>query len=289
MKRIACRVDHDGGARRANCAQRSRGFSLVELMIAVLLAIFLIGGLLTLVQTMKQTTGVQSGLSQLQDGERFASELLNASIQSAGDYPNATIGGAAANFPAINVTVPATGSILAFAQGQVVSGADTAAPAGSVIGVRYMTSGTAAAYPDGLISCAGNTSPTQVTWINVFYVDASGNLQCQLTTIDLAGNQTVTTTPLVYGITALGVLYGQRTNTNATTLSVDSYLSATATSALAAVANSTWQPGWAQVRSVQVTFTFTNPLANLSGQAAVPTVNLVRVYDVMTQVGEGQT
>jgi hypothetical protein len=72
-------------------------------------------------------------------------------------------------------------------------------------------------------------------------------------------------------------------------MSVDSYLTATATSALPIVANSSWQPGWAQVRSVQVTFTFTNPMANLPGQAAVPTINLMRVYDVMNQVGEGQT
>ncbi|MGA2707091.1 MAG: PilW family protein [Steroidobacteraceae bacterium] len=267
----------------------SRGFSLIELMIAVVLAVFLIGGLLTLVQTMKQTTGVQNGLSQLQDGERFASDLLNDVIQSAGDYPNATIGGAAASFPAINVAVPATGSTLVFAQGQVISGADTATSAGSLIGVRYITSGTAAAYPDGLISCAGNTSAAPVTWINVFYVDGSGNLQCQLTTIDAGGNQTVTVTPLVYGIAGLQILYGERTNTDSPTMSVDSYLTATATSALPIVANSSWQPGWGQVRSVQVTFTFTNPLANLPGQVAVPTINLMRVYDVMNQVGEGQT
>ena len=72
-------------------------------------------------------------------------------------------------------------------------------------------------------------------------------------------------------------------------MSVDSYLTATQTSALAPVTNSTWQPGWMQVKSVQVTFTFTNPLANLPGQAAIPTISLMRVYDLMTQVGEGQT
>ena len=277
------------GRARSEHAVRARGFTLVELMVAVVIAVFLIGGLLTLVQTMKQTTTVQSGLSQLQDGERFAVELLNDSIQAAGDYPNATIGGLAATFPAINVPVAPTGSTLVFAQGQVIAGADTASTAGSVVGARYMTSGTAAASPDGLISCAGNTSPTPVTWINVFYVDGGGNLQCQLTTIDAGGNQTVTTIPLVYGVTAMQVLYGERTNTGSPTLSVDSYLTATQTTALAPVVNSNWQPGWSQVRSVQVTFTFTNPLANLAGQAAVPTINLTRVYDVMTQVGEGQT
>jgi len=281
-------VTHTGRA-RSEYAVRAHGFTLVELMVAVVISVFLIGGLLTLVQTMKQTTTVQSGLSQLQDGERYAVELLNDSIQAAGDYPNATIGGQAATFPAINIPVAPTGSTLVFAQGQVIAGADTASPAGSVLGARYMTSGTAAVYPDGLISCAGNTSPTPVTWINVFYVDGGGNLQCQLTTIDAAGNQTITTIPLVNGITAMQVLYGERTNTSSPTMSVDSYLTATQTTALAPVVNSNWQPGWNQVRSVQVTFTFTNPLANLAGQAAVPTINLTRVYDVMTQVGEGQT
>jgi len=281
-------VTHTGRT-RSEYAVRARGFTLVELMVAVVISVFLIGGLLTLVQTMKQTTTVQSGLSQLQDGERYAVELLNDSIQAAGDYPNATIGGQAATFPAINIPVAPTGSTLAFAQGQVIAGADTASPAGAVIGARYMTAGTGAAYPDGLISCAGNTSPTPVTWINVFYVDGGGNLQCQLTTIDAGGNQTITTIPLVNGITAMQILYGARTNTSSPTMSVDSYLTATQTSALAPVVNSNWQPGWGQVRSVQVTFTFTNPLANLAGQAAVPTINLTRVYDVMTQVGEGQT
>ena len=53
-----------------------RGFTLIELMIAVLIALFLSAGLLTLVQAMKATAGVQSGLSQLQDSERMAMTLI---------------------------------------------------------------------------------------------------------------------------------------------------------------------------------------------------------------------
>ena len=49
-----------------------RGFTLVELMIAVVIGLFLVGGLLTLVQAMKRTTVSQSGLSQLQENERMA-------------------------------------------------------------------------------------------------------------------------------------------------------------------------------------------------------------------------
>jgi Tfp pilus assembly protein PilW len=45
-------------------------------MISVLIALFLTGGLLTLVQAMKKTTSVQSGMSQLQDSERMAMTLM---------------------------------------------------------------------------------------------------------------------------------------------------------------------------------------------------------------------
>ena len=49
-----------------------RGFTLVELMIALLIALFLIGGLVTLVGAMKITFANQNGLSQLQESERMA-------------------------------------------------------------------------------------------------------------------------------------------------------------------------------------------------------------------------
>ena len=61
-----------------------RGFTLIELMIALLIALFLIGGLLTLVQAMKSTSISQSGMSQLQDNERMAMTLMTDVIQSTG-------------------------------------------------------------------------------------------------------------------------------------------------------------------------------------------------------------
>jgi type IV pilus assembly protein PilW len=267
-----------------------RGFSLIELMIAILLSVFLIGGLLTLVQAMKRTTGVQSGLSQLQDNERFATDLLSDVIQSAGDYPNPQLTGQIAAFPALNVT--AQGQTIVFAAGQTISGVHTATVAGDLIAVRYTTTGTASIpppAPDGLISCAGNTSPTPVTFVNVFSVDANGNLQCQLTTIDPAGvNPAVTTTTtLVSGITKLTILYGVETNTAFTTLSADAYLTATQVSALAIPLPQGATSGWNLVKSVQLSLTVTNPLFGQSSQPA--SIQMLRVINVMNQVGEGQT
>ena len=67
-----------------------RGFSLVELMIAMLIALFLLGGLITLVMGTRQTNSTQSQLSQLQDNERIAMTLIGNVVQKAGYFPNPT-------------------------------------------------------------------------------------------------------------------------------------------------------------------------------------------------------
>ena len=78
--------------------RRIRGFTLAELMIAVLIGLFLTAGLLTLVQAMKRTTASQSGLSQLQDNERMAMSLIANVVQSAGYYPNPMVNSASTFF-----------------------------------------------------------------------------------------------------------------------------------------------------------------------------------------------
>jgi type IV pilus assembly protein PilW len=286
---------------RSSIMTSQRGFSLIELMIAILISVFLIGGLLTLVQAMKRTTIVQGGLSQLQDNERFASDLLANVIQAAGDYPSPVLGGqfgvnqfGVAVFPAFSVP----NTTITFAAGQTIAGVTTANPTGDLIAVRYSTSGTAALpppVPDGLISCAGNTSATPVQFVNLFSIaiDANGigTLQCQLTTIDSTGVKPNVTpaTPytLVSGITKMKIFYGVQTNTAATTLSVDSYLTATQVSALATPLPLGATTGWNLVKSVQLVLTVTNPLFGQPSQPA--TIQLTRVINVMNQVGEGQT
>ena len=71
------------------------GFTLVELMIAVTIALFLVGGLVTLVDGMKRAALSQDGMSQLQDNERMAATLMSDVIQSAGYFPNPTVNTAA--------------------------------------------------------------------------------------------------------------------------------------------------------------------------------------------------
>ncbi len=57
-------------------ARDARGFTLVELMVTVAIALFLLGGLLTIVQTVRRANMSQQALAQLQDEQRFALTVI---------------------------------------------------------------------------------------------------------------------------------------------------------------------------------------------------------------------
>ena len=63
---------------------RQRGMTLVELMIAMLLGIFLMGGLYLTFNQTKQAYRYQNGLSQIQEQGRFAITFLTKSVRVAG-------------------------------------------------------------------------------------------------------------------------------------------------------------------------------------------------------------
>jgi type IV pilus assembly protein PilW len=242
------------------------GFTLVELMVAMAIGLFLVGGLITLMGGMRRTYTTQTGLSQLQDNERVAMTLITDVLQAAGYFPLPTTNTAQTVFPA---TSPFT------VQGQSIFGQPAVpASAGDTLTVRFLTNGTAATIDaDNLINCTGNTSPTAITFVNTFSVDSlTGDLVCALN-----GGAPV---HLVSGLVSMQVLYGVHTNTSLTDYSVDTYMSAAAVTAAA---------DWLAVISVKVTLTFTNPTyGNLPGQSTtkVPqTVVFTRVIDVMNQTG----
>ncbi len=244
-----------------------RGFTLVELMIAVLIALFLIGGLLTLVQAMKSTSLNQNGLSQLQESERMAVTLMTDVIQSAGYFPNPLINTAASSFP---VSAPFTTA------GQTLfgSGNFTDAAPGNSITVRYQTNGTASATPDSIINCLGNTSGVAATFVNTFSVDLpTATLQCTLVVNGVASAPV----PLISGVNSLQIYYGVQTNTAVGTNSIDAYLDA---------ATVTAGNYWSNVKSVKITLTFVNPLFGQAGQTTVGQfITFTRIVDVMNKTG----
>jgi type IV pilus assembly protein PilW len=240
------------------------GFTLVELMIAVLIALFLIGGLLTLVQAMKATSLNQSGMSQLQESERMAMTLMGDVIQSTGYFPNPLINTAASSFP---VVAPFT------AAGQALFGTGAytnVAPGGTTITVRYLTNGTGSANPDNVINCTGGTSVVAATFVNTFSITAAGNLQCVLTVNGVVG----AAVPLISGVQSMQIYYGVQTNTAVNTNSIDAYLDAPTVAA---------GNNWGNVKSVQITLTLINPMFGQPNQPQY--INFTRIVDVMNKTG----
>ncbi len=210
--------------------KRQRGVGLVEILVAMFIALFLLVGIVTIFSTTRATYGAQQNLSNLQDNERLAMIMLTRVIQTAGYYPDPTTSTAAASFPA---TAPYV------VNGQAVSG--TAAAPDTLRG-RYVT-----VAGDGIEDCNGG-NPGGLR-DNVFSINAATNtLQCA---VNGANPQ-----PLVSGVQNMQVLYGVDPG-NASTSSTSQI---TAYVAANAVAN------WSTVKSVRITLAFINPLAGQPGQ-----------------------
>ena len=63
---------------------KQAGFSLVEIMIALLIGLFLMGGILQMFSASQQTYRMQSNLARLQENGRFALDFLARDIRTAG-------------------------------------------------------------------------------------------------------------------------------------------------------------------------------------------------------------
>src|SRR5437899_12952970 len=132
--------------------RRERGFTLVELMVTVAIALFLIGGLLTVLQNVRGAYNNQQQLTQLQDQQRFALTILADVIQAGGYFPDPVAWQPANSLPAANAPAPCAA---AFVAGQAFPGCHTAATAPDTIEVRYPT-----APKDDVTFCDGRTHHT---------------------------------------------------------------------------------------------------------------------------------
>ena len=231
-----------------------RGFTLIEILIALLIGLFLAGALITIVQTNRTVFGNQNKLAQLQDGERMALTMMTDVIQSAGYFPNPT-----QNTLNNSLTIVAP----FVAAGQSVYGVYSATPPGDQISIRYMTAGG-----DGILNCSGQSNPTggpNTLYVNTFQV-LNDQLICTMN-----GTQY----NLVNGVTNLSVLYGVKANAAATGNNVDTYMNAAQVTAAGL---------WGSVISALVQLTFTNPLY-IANQGQPQTVGIQRVIGLMSQTG----
>ena len=252
---------------RRLAGRAARGFTLVELMVTVAIALFLIGGLLTVLQDVRGTYNNQEALSQLQDEQRFALTVLADVIQAGGYFPDPV------NWQPTN-SLPASGN---YAAGQAFYG--THGAASDTIGIRYRT-----ASADDVILCDGSTNATGASraYVNQFAVlapagNVPGQLQCQLTDAVTGANIDGPVT-IVNGVQSLLVYYGVKRNPVPVDYNVDTYLTADQMNAAGG--------DWGNISSVRVILTFANPLCTPACQPGQkPLITFERVIEVMARAG----
>lgn len=257
--------------RRARSGVRQGGLSLIELMVTIVIALFLLAGVGYMLQNTRRAYTNQNQLQQLQDSERLAMTLVADVIQTAGYFPDPTQNTVDTALPSVAGT---------WTQEQAISAAAQTAPApGDAITVRYMTTGG-----DGVLNCLGGSNTqaagTTDTYTNQFYLtapDASGSstLQCKLTD---TGGTVNSTQDLVTGLTNMQIWFGVKRSGAASDNNVDTYLRPSEMSSAA-------PDDWLNITSVRIQLTFQNPLAAPSAPAAQKTINFERVIAVMNRAG----
>ena len=218
---------------------------MIEIMISLSIALFLMTGLFALFLSTKQNSVAQSALSQLQDDQRMAMNLLATIIQQAGYFPNPQ---------ALTVATALPVDATFLGEGQSVFGT---AGATQQISIRFVAAKAETPPADFPMNCNGgfNKSGADLTYVNTFAI-VSNELTCKVNA-DAAQS-------LVAGISALSAQYGVDPDA---TGSVSQYLNPEQmTTAL-----------WQSVRSVRVTLTFLNPLAGQPGQLPIEFSRVINV------------
>jgi type IV pilus assembly protein PilW len=242
----------------ARVCHAQRGYSLVEFMVAITIAVFLLGGLFSILQSTRNTSTNQTALAQLQDDERIAMTLVQETLQTAGYYPSPTTQSA-------TVAFPASGNFAAAGQ-SIYGAANTAAGGiGDTITVRYQSDGAGA-----VLGCLGTSDSTGVAHTYQFLVqnDPAGSATTSSLYCSVDGGSPVMLVPNVSGMT---FLYG--VDTTGTGTGVNAYTDETGMASY-----------WLNVYSIRVTLDFPNPLAGQPGQSSTP-IAFTRVINLMSRTG----
>ena len=168
------------------CPSRNNGFSLVELMIAVVIGLFLVMVVGTLYVNSRTTYVAQDANSRLQENARFAVELLGREIRVAG-YPNVTF----SQITTANLFAPPPK--FSFGEG-ALDFSDTPVQ----LTVSY----------DAGTDCLGNTAPNNRA-VNLYRINSQSQLEC-------LGNGSATAGVLLDDVEEMQLLYGQPTATGYT-------------------------------------------------------------------------
>jgi type IV pilus assembly protein PilW len=273
---------------RTSLRHAQRGYTLIELSISIIIALFLMAGLLTLVMHTRNTSSTQIQMQQLQENERIALTILANVMQEAGYFPDPTQNTSTSLLGETDsgLGVGGTGS-LTIATGQSISGLSGAAAPGDIIVSRFVApiADPSGVIANSIITCGGTTNSAAAPHVftNIFQIATVGGttyLQCILKDVTASTTQTVN---LVPGLYDMQVLYGVATGSDN---NVAEYLPASTVSST---------NNWQNVTSIKVRLYFQLPNYGFSGgqvnsgatSSAVTnqTQYVERVIGLMSRVG----
>jgi type IV pilus assembly protein PilW len=243
------------------------GFTLVELMVTVGIALFLLGGLVMIMQNVRQANITQSQLTTLQDEQRFALVVLTDAIQMGGYVAN-PLGDSTAQFPAVGLFPQGA----AFTGSHSPSGVVLPTVANDTIQIRYHTTPeNPAVASGGPILCNGVDSSKEAVatdYTIVFSLNtANDTLQCTVN-----GGQPVT---LVNGVHAMEIYYGINRLAPGADYNIDTYV--------------TWDglvppSDFLTISAIRVLLSFDNPMY-VAGGSQPQFITIERVIQVMARAG----
>ncbi len=250
---------------------RQRGYTMVELMIAILISLFLLAGLLTLVMGTRKSSTTQGQLAQLQDNERIAMTLMTNVIQQAGYFPDP-----------MHLTATSLASepsaAGAFAVGQSLAGTYSAVAPGDKIAARFIAPLHDSTTYNVIVNCAGTSNATAnpLTYTNLFQVQTVNGVPYLQCVLSQAGVVQAPVINLVAGVKSLSAMYG------ISAAAGDNNIVTYETAASANASPTDWQ----RVTAVKLRITFLVPqFGQTGGQYSTNTQYLERVIPIMSRTG----
>jgi type IV pilus assembly protein PilW len=165
------------------------GFGLVEIMVAMVIGLFLMGGLIQIFLGNKQAFLVQEAQARLQENARMASVFLSSNLGKAGFHQNAQ-DDATTIFTAANLALSGTNDN--------ANGGDTILDGTDAITVRFEGDGN-------ITDCRGNGVAAGALSTNIYRIDTSNELEC-------SADGGTTFQPLIENVENMQVLYGEDTD-----------------------------------------------------------------------------
>lgn len=242
------------------------GYSLIELMVAIVIGLFLIGGVLMIEQTVNLAHRDNDYLAQADDDERFAVTLFTELGQRAGYYGDQTHNNINTALPSVTITGTPDNATLSFQAGESVYGTvDGSGNDG--LAIRYMTRS------DGSIPLCDGTAPTSSdVYVNYLYLSSApgipglqtANHYLDCVTYDVSTGVWGSPVELIDNVQNMYVYYGINTNnlvagTDQDSYNVDTYVPTGSMTG-------TMSQYWTNVTALKAVFIIYNPLKYINGQ-----------------------